>query len=234
VQTTREQILRLVRASRDVTVAQLAEALGLSQQAVRRHLDGLRADGLIDARLVRHGVGRPSLVFSITERGEEAFSRGYVHLLTRVFRGLEQVKQQSPGEAGGVVDSLFSAIAAQVAAEHQSEVRGQTLDERVAEASRALQSEGIVDGWRKIDGVLQMLNSQCPYLRLAEMTDAPCRSDRQSIELLVGAPVEQTSRIAAGAPVCEYIIYPPAAAPPSGAENANYESIVQVKPDEQT
>jgi predicted ArsR family transcriptional regulator len=49
------------------------------------------------------------------------------------------------------------------------------------------------------------------------MSDAACRSDRRSIELLVGAPVEQTSRIVDGAPVCEYIIRQaaPAKTPPS-------------------
>ena len=40
------------------------------------------------------------------------------------------------------------------------------------------------------------------------MSDAPCRSDRQSIELLLGAPVEQTTRIVDGAPCCEYIVRP--------------------------
>jgi hypothetical protein len=40
------------------------------------------------------------------------------------------------------------------------------------------------------------------------MSDAPCRADQHSIELLLGAQVEQTKRIADGSSVCEYIVRP--------------------------
>ncbi len=112
------------------------------------------------------------------------------------------------GSGRQVLDQVFSGIATEVAADHESEVRGATLMERVAEASRALEREGIVDSWKQEDGVFQMLNGECPYLRLAEMSDAACRSDRQTIELLVDGQVDQTKRIVDGASVCEYIIRP--------------------------
>jgi predicted ArsR family transcriptional regulator len=112
------------------------------------------------------------------------------------------------GSGRKLLESVFAGIAADVAADHRAEVRGLTLDERVAEASRALGREGIVDGWQREGEVFQMHNGECPYLRLAEMSDAPCRADRQSIELLIGSNVEQTSRIVDGAPSCEYIIRP--------------------------
>ena len=209
METTREQVLRYVRGRRQATVAQLAAALELSQQAVRRHLDGLRADGLIDARFERHGVGRPALLFFATERGEELSGRAYLQLLSRLFRHLGKLDASEVGGASGqqVLDTVFAGIAVEVAADHAGEVRGATLDERVAEATRAREREGIVDGWQKEeDGSFQVINGECPYLRLAEMSDAACRSDRQSIELLVGASVEQTKRIVDGAAVCEYII----------------------------
>lgn len=207
MESTREQVLRLVRGHKEATVAQLAMALGLSQQAVRRHLDSLRADGLVDVRVVRHGVGRPSWVFFVTDRGEEASGRTYLQLFSRLFRHLEK----SDGENGrAVLEQVFSGIAAEVAADHRAEVQGASLDERVAQVSRALEREGIVDDWRQEEGVFRLLNGECPYLRLAEMSDVPCRSDRQTIELLLGAQVEQIRRIADGEPLCEYIIRPSA------------------------
>jgi predicted ArsR family transcriptional regulator len=208
VETTREQVLRFVRGRRETTVAQLAEALDLSQQAVRRHLDGLRADGLLDARLERHGVGRPSLIFFATERGEELSGRTYLQLLSRLFRHLNKMDAAEIGGGTGrqVLEQVFSGIATEVAADHESEVRGASLAQRVAETSRALEREGIVDTWSVQGESYQMLNGECPYLRLAEMSDAACRSDRQTIELLLGAEVEQTRRIVDGSPVCEYII----------------------------
>ena len=193
-----------------MTVAQLAESLKLSPQAVRRHLDGLRADALIDVRQERHGVGRPSLVFFVTERGEELGGRTYVQLLSRMFRHLEKLDVSKVSGVSGkqVVEQVFSGIAEEVAADHRSEVRGETLDQRVEEASRALNREGIVDGWEKDGESFHLINGDCPYLKLAEMSDAACSADRHSIELLVGAEVEQTKRIVDGAPCCEYIVRP--------------------------
>ncbi len=208
MESTRDQILRHIRGHREVSVAQLAESLALSAQAVRRHLDGLRADGLIDVRQERHGVGRPALLFFATERGEELGGRTYLQLLSRMFRHLEKLDAGQVSGATGqqVVDQVFSGIAEEVAADHKAEVRGQTLDQRVEEVSRALHREGIVDGWSKDGDSFHLVNGECPYLRLAEMSDAACSADRHSIELLVRADVEQTKRIVDGAPICEYIV----------------------------
>ena len=92
-----------------MTVAQLAESLDLSQQAVRRHLDGLRADGLIDVRQERHGVGRPALVFFATERGEELGGRTYLQLLSRMFRHLEKLDDSQGQRRQGkqVLEEVF-------------------------------------------------------------------------------------------------------------------------------
>ena len=194
----------MVRGRKEATVADFADRFDVSHQAVRRHLDGLRADGLIDSRQVRHGVGRPSLVFFPTELGDERSGRTYLQLLGRLFRHFENDEGDSAGRE--TLEYVFSGIAAEVAAEHVAEVRGKTLDERVPQVSHALEGEGIVDGWHKEGDAFHMLNSECPYLRLAEMSDAPCHSDRRSIELLIGQPVEQTSRIIDGSPVCEYVV----------------------------
>jgi predicted ArsR family transcriptional regulator len=208
VESTRDQILRHIRGHREVSVAQLAEMLDLSAQAVRRHLDGLRADGLIDVRQERHGVGRPALLFFATERGEELGGSTYLQLLSRMFRHLEKLDSGQVGGASGrqVVEQVFSGIAEEVAADHKAEVRGETLDQRVEEVSRALQREGIVDGWTREGDDFHLVNGECPYLRLAEMSEAACNADRHSIELLIGADVEQTKRIVQGAPICEYIV----------------------------
>jgi predicted ArsR family transcriptional regulator len=208
VETTREHVLRLVRGHREISISQLAEALGVSTAAVRRHLDGLRADGFVDVRLERHGVGRPSLVFFPTERGEEGAGRQYMQLITRLFRRLDGMDEAKVGGKSGreVLEGALVDVAYEVAAAHQGEVAGATLAERVERTSEALKAEGIVDTWRHDGEHFRLINGECPYIRVAEATDACCKADRQSIELLVKAEVEQIRRIADGQPVCEYIV----------------------------
>ncbi len=210
METTREQVLKLVRGHREMSIAQIAASLGVSQAAVRRHLDMLRGDGFIDVKLDRHGVGRPSLLFFPTERGEEGAGQRYLQLLTRLFRRLDSMDEARVGGKSGreVLDGAIAEVSYEVAAAHAGEVVGSTLAERVERTSAALKTEGIVDGWTQEGESFRLVNGECPYLRVAEMTDACCRADRQTIALLVQGEVEQIRRIADGQPVCEYIVRP--------------------------
>ena len=208
MESTKEQMLHLLRARGGATVADLAEALGVGQASVRRHLDHLRVEGLADVRLGRHGVGRPAFVFYPTEEAEERASTGYSRLLSRLYEGLRSLdERQIQGRDGAqVLGTAFQAAAERLAEEHQAEVADGPLEGRVAQTSQALQSEGIVDGWAKREDGYHLTNCGCPYRQAALASPGPCELDRRAIELLVSAPVRQVSRIADGHPVCEYIV----------------------------
>jgi predicted ArsR family transcriptional regulator len=190
----------LLAARGEATVAEIAGSLGLNQANIRRHLDVMRAEGLVDARIQRHEVGRPSFVYHLTERAEEQAGH-YPRLLNRMFRRLS-------GQEGGVelMEHVFEGVAEDIAAAYRPVVSGATVAQRVAETSEALKDEGIVDHWRKDDDGYHLMNTTCPYRKAAEASDAPCHADRKTVELLVQAPVEQISRMVAGQPVCEYVV----------------------------
>jgi predicted ArsR family transcriptional regulator len=186
----------------------LAEALDMSSGAVRRHLDGLRAEGLVDARAQRQAVGRPSFLFYPTERAEEYSSTGYSRLLGRMFRGLLEL---SPKEVSGqpgseVLGRVFVGVAESVAQKYGPFVAGETLEERVPQATRALQAEGILDRWDRAPEGFRLTNTACPYRRAALATDEACSADRLAIQLLLGRPVEQVGRVVQGHPCCEYLV----------------------------
>jgi predicted ArsR family transcriptional regulator len=208
MESTREQLLHLLQTRGEASVAALAEALGVGQASVRRHLDHLRADGLVDVKVERHGVGRPAFVFFATAQAEERTPAGYSRLLSRLYKGLRSLDEsQVRGRDGAqVLRSAFRGAAEQLALEHKSEVSGQTVGERVEQTSQALRREGIVDAWTKDAGGFRMSNSACPYRQTALLSHGPCELDHRAIELLVSAPVRQVSRLVDGQPACEYII----------------------------
>jgi predicted ArsR family transcriptional regulator len=207
-ESTKEQTLHLLQSRGGATVAALAKALGVGQASVRRHLDHLRVEGLVDVRLQRHGVGRPSFVFYPTEEGEERTPNGYSRLLTRLYAGLRSLDERKVRGRDGaaVLKTVFQGAAEQVAREHETEVVAEALEGRVAETSETLGREGIVDGWSKEADGYHLTNSACPYRQAATASTGPCELDRRTIELLVRAPVRQVSRIADGKHACEYIV----------------------------
>ena len=71
--STREEILALLKQSPNLSVGDIAQKLGITEMAVRRHLNNLERDQLLSSHLVRQAMGRPSRVYYLTEKADEFF-----------------------------------------------------------------------------------------------------------------------------------------------------------------
>ena len=79
--STRDAVARSVLENGPSTAVVLGERLGLTPAGIRRHLDLLVGDGILEARephqAVSRGRGRPSKVFVMTDSGREKFEHSY-------------------------------------------------------------------------------------------------------------------------------------------------------------
>lgn len=201
MQGTRERILEFIVQHREVRVDELAETLQISTVAVRRHLDHLRADGMVDVRAVKQSTGRPYHAYHATERAIPAMPAPYADLLERMLRSL--------GEREDVTASVMTRVAESLASRHRAElgeVTG-TPEEMVVQVTESLKQDGILETWHAEADGFHLVNGTCPYLKAAEISNLPCESDRKAIELLLGLDVEQLNRIVDGSPICEYLVH---------------------------
>ena len=60
---SREEIVQQLRARGGVSADELAEALGVTKQCVRKHLDVLEREGYVEHAAARGDRGRPAHVF---------------------------------------------------------------------------------------------------------------------------------------------------------------------------
>lgn len=209
MERTRDEVLRLLHEQGDHSVAELAQAIGVSDSSVRRHLDLLEADGLVVTRLERLPRGRPITRYALSEAGEE--DRAAVHyqrLLSRLSPALanltsEEVRGQSGRE---ILDRMFDHVAISVADEHRAKVTASDLEERVQQVLGVLTEEGILREVEDDGDFYRLKNAGCPYRSTAMETTACCSADRRTIELLLGAPVEQVMTLAEGGHQCEYLV----------------------------
>src|SRR5947209_9069350 len=89
VESTRGRIIMLLRrASR--TVEELAQALDLTDNAVRAHLTTLERDGLVRQRGARRGGGKPAFVYELTPEAEQLFPKAYGSVLRELLQALEE------------------------------------------------------------------------------------------------------------------------------------------------
>ena len=68
------------------TATELGSKLGISANATRMHLDGLQRAGLVDYRVERRGVGKPTHVYSITVSAGYLLSAAYAPTLNAVLK----------------------------------------------------------------------------------------------------------------------------------------------------
>lgn len=209
MERTRDEVLRLLHEHGECSVSELAEIVGVSTGSVRRHLDLMVADGLLEARLMRMPRGRPVTRYALSQAGEEQrASAHYQRLLSRLSPALANLtSEEVEGQDGrAILDRMFDHVAESVADEYRPRVNGASLGERVQQVLLALTEEGILQEVEDSGEFFTLKNAGCPYRSTAMETHACCAADRRTIELLLGTPVEQVMTVAEGGHQCEYVV----------------------------
>jgi predicted ArsR family transcriptional regulator len=209
-QPTRERVVRTILVNGPSTAADLAERLDLTPAAVRRHLDHLLGEGVLEAREPRptatRGRGRPAKVFAITEAGRDHFDQQYDDLAVQALRYL--------AETGGD-DAVMEFARRRVAfiERDYATVTAAEPDLTPAEAlARVFSSEGYAASVRSlpllsngVDGhaaAEQLCQQHCPVSHVAQEFPQLCEAETEAIGQVLGRHVQRLATIAHGDGVC--------------------------------
>ncbi|MCW2611787.1 MAG: transcriptional regulator [Cryptosporangiaceae bacterium] len=199
---TRDRVARLLLELGPQTAAALSERLGMGPAGVRRHLDAMLADGLVEGREQpvrgQRGRGRPARAFGLTETGRGRFPHTYDDLATAALRTLAR---------HGGVDAIAEFAAERVA---QLEVRCRAAMDQAgtdslarAEAlAEALSVEGYAASASAIATGGQLCQHHCPVAHVAAEFPQLCEAETAVIGRLIGSHVQRLATIAHGDGVC--------------------------------
>ncbi len=199
-ESTRDRVARSILTNGPSSAAVLAERLELTPAAVRRHLDHLLEEGLVESREERvygpRGRGRPAKVFVLTDTGRHAFHQAYDDLAATALRFI--------AEAGG--DEAVVEFARQRVAEVEKRYR--TLLE-VAPAGKeaevlaqALTVDGYAASTMQAGAGEQLCQHHCPVAHVAEQFPQLCEAETEVFSRLLGRHVQRLATIAHGDGVC--------------------------------
>ena len=93
--TTRGRIIALLRRA-PRTIEELAQALDLTDNAVRVQIATLERDGIVEQQGLRRGARKPSAVYVLTAEGEQLFPKAYGPVLREL---LDVLAEQMPPAA---------------------------------------------------------------------------------------------------------------------------------------
>lgn len=200
MKSTRDRILQTLLRHPRSTINELAEAVGINPISVRHHLTNLQVEGLVNADEERHGVGRPRLVYFLTENGMERFPTRYLRLTTRL---LSQIKERLPQ---AMVGELFKEVATNLADEHQHQLKGLNVEQRLDALGDLLAEEGFVVEWERKGQEYHIHEITCPYLQIGQTHPEVCTVDQVLISKMLAMPAEKIQCILSGATHCTYVV----------------------------
>ena len=216
---TRARVARLILELGPSTASALSGRLGLTPAAIRRHLDNLLAEGLIETRMARaqrsRGRGRPARLFAITDAGRSAFEHAYDDLASSALRFLAETS------GPGAVAEFARRQLADTERRYAPVVERAPAGQRVQALAAALSADGYAasaTGAPAGGTGEQLCQHHCPVAHVAAEFPELCEAETEAFGRLLGTPVQRLATIARGDGVCTTHVTDPSLAAGSVGE----------------
>ena len=200
---TRDAIARLILEHGPATASALSQSLALTPAGIRRHLELLVADGILEAREPRtastRGRGRPSKVFLMTDAGRAQFEHTYDDLAVSALRFMAS----HSGEH--LVASFAQARADEIetkANEYIENNKPPRKNDKVALLAEFLTDQGYAASVEDRGLGEEICQHHCPIAHVASAYPQLCEAETQAFSRLLGTHVQRLATIAHGDGVC--------------------------------
>lgn len=200
---TRAQLIELLR-SQPCSVADMATQLGISEVAVRHHLQVLTADGFVAGETVKGtGRGRPKQLYTITDKARRLFPDNSAQLANELLEFLA-------GEHGRTELARFLRWRSERQSTRYAEALegAETVDERVHRLADVLVEDGFAASAQVVttpEGatVLELRQDHCAIKAVAEEHPELCAYEASTFKKLLGTTkLSRRQTIAGGADAC--------------------------------
>lgn len=204
MQSTRHEILEILKEEREATVEDLASRLELTPMTIRHHLNVLQAQNLVVATTVRRSqkVGRPRLVYTLTEAADELFPQSYGELARHLVTEIKETMGPEETEA------IFRRIGDRIADEAPAPDEDQNFEERLDQAASFLEELGFIFRWEKTDEGFLLTNVNCPYRHVTREHPEVCVMDTVLLGRLLEVEPQRLDSLRTGAPSCTCLLVP--------------------------
>ncbi|AVC48847.1 hypothetical protein RLV_3684 [Rhizobium leguminosarum bv. viciae] len=204
-QSPANRILILIKTDGPQLAAAIGDALGISGEAARQQLSKMAEEGLVEpVTVAAAGRGRPRQLWHLTASGNRQFPDGHAELTANLLGTLvEQL-------GAAALDTVISAREAETLQRYRQELgEAHDLASRIEGLAGIRTREGyMADHWQEADGSFMLVENHCPICAAATVCAGFCRSELETFRAVLGADIERSEHILAGARRCAYRIMP--------------------------
>ena len=195
---TRDAVARSILENGPSTAAALSERLGLTSAGIRRHLDILVADLILEAREPRisstRGRGRPSKVFVMTDSGREKFEHSYDDLAVAALKFMS-------AQSGEHLVTAFAQSRADDIERKAASVLAKSSN-KLESLATFLSEQGYAASVGPRGNGEELCQHHCPIAHVAAEFPQLCETETEAFSKLLGTHVQRLATIAHGDGVC--------------------------------
>ena len=179
---TQVEMLRLLRRSRQ-TITSLADALRLTDNAVRTHVAALEREGVVEhVGTQRDTGGKPARIYDLTSEGEELFPKAYALVLGGLVE--EIARSEGEGRAVELLRAVGRRVGAGVPASDGTEARAKAAAAALRSLGGDLEVTAADGGWR-------LKGYGCPLSAVTAGRPVVCALAQALVEEITGRPVTE-------------------------------------------
>ncbi|WP_058306037.1 helix-turn-helix transcriptional regulator [Gracilibacillus massiliensis] len=202
-QSTRNEILELLKKNQASSVSGITAYLNISEMAVRKHLIKLEGDKLITTKTVRQPMGRPVIYYSLTRTGENQFPKSYDVLVVDFLSDIEQTMGKE------AIFQLFEKRKERLYKKYSRRIFSEDNITEKVQALIEIQREGgyMSELEEEDDTSLSFSQYNCPIAEIANKYDKPCEGELNLFKsVLKTEQVERVECLAKGGKACKYVV----------------------------
>lgn len=222
---TRQLVARRLLEHGPVTAAAVASDLGLTQAAVRRHLDALMADGEVGMRDAPRGGprgrGRPAKQFLLTEAGRARFGHAYDDLAVAALRFLAETGGEAAVRAFAERRVAGMVSGTNDLGDQVRPLEGETPHQRTRALAELLTGQGYAASAHHVGSGAQLCQHHCPVAHVAAEFPQLCEAETTAFAKLLGRHVQRLATIARGDAACTTHVPAPLATSRGTVESLN-------------
>jgi predicted ArsR family transcriptional regulator len=168
------------------TVSELADAMGLTDNAVRAQLERLERDGLVAKAGSRPGVRRPHAEYELTSDALKLFPRAYEPALIQVVNVITDRLRTDASR------TLLLETGRRLLRERLGEPRGRTARQRVAEIVKKLNGSDVGIDVSEHHGKIVVRSCSCPIAAVVAVHPEVCGLFAMLLGEILGADVSES------------------------------------------
>ena len=201
-QSVAERILTLLKTRGQLQASDAGHLLGTTGEAARQQFVKLAKEGLVEAKSVSQGVGRPVQFWQLTAQGHAHFPDAHADLTVQLL----QLIRTSLGDSA-LEQLIMSRETLTLESYRQAMAGADSLEERLQRLTEIRTREGYMADWKvQEDGSYLLVENHCPICAAAATCQGFCRAERDVFSNVLDARVERTEHILQGARRCAYVI----------------------------